>query len=189
MLAIVYESNAGHTKAYAQMLGRECGIRVFDISQAKSKLAENADIIFMGWVMACNIKGYKEVVKIFNVKAVCSVGMSKGDAQKADIQKINAIPEDVPLFCLQGGFELDKLHGIYKIMMTLMRNGERKRISALEKRTEEDEELIDIWTHGANKVSKANLANVCEWYREHYENQMSVSDIMNHFIDRTNISE
>lgn len=189
MLAIVYESNAGHTKAYAQMLGRECGIRVFELPQAKKKLAENADIIYMGWVMACNIKGYKEAMKTFNVKAVCSVGMSKGDAQKADIQKMNAIPEDIPLFCLQGGFELDKLHGMYKIMMKLMRNGEQKRISAIENRTEDDEELLDIWTHDANKVSKENLSKVCDWYREHYENQMSVSDIMNHFIDRTHMPE
>lgn len=45
--------------------------------------------------------------------------MSDGDSQLADMRKINHIPDNMPIFYLQGGFELDKLHPVGLLFATV----------------------------------------------------------------------
>ena len=44
--AIIYTSNAGHTKEYAEMLGNAHGIKVYDLNTAKKELVSGAEIIY-----------------------------------------------------------------------------------------------------------------------------------------------
>lgn len=74
-------------------------------------------------------KDIKKAEKLVAVKAVCGVGMSGGDSQLADMKKTNHIPDSMPVFYLQGGLELDKLHGIYKLMMKTMKSTVEKGLS------------------------------------------------------------
>ena len=161
--AIVYKSYTGHTKQYAEILGKKTGIAVFELEQAKKELPKGASIIYMGWLMAGTVKGYKNAAKLFNVKAVCGVGMAANGAQYNDIKKANNIPDSLPLFCLQGGFEMEKLGGVYKLMMNIMKNTLGKKIAEKQDRTPDEEEMLGLLINGGNKVSPDNLKPLTDW--------------------------
>lgn len=77
MKAIIYTSNAGSTVQYAQLLANELHLPVYSAKEAKKKVPAHSEIIYLGWIMAGGIKGYKDMVKKYNVRAVCAVGMSR----------------------------------------------------------------------------------------------------------------
>ena len=77
MKAIIYTSNAGSTVQYAQLLADELHLPVYSAKEAKKKVPAHSEIIYLGWIMAGGIKGYKDMVKKYNVRAVCAVGMSR----------------------------------------------------------------------------------------------------------------
>lgn len=163
--AIVYRSETGHTKAYAELLGDKIGLPVYELSAALKELPEKTEIIYLGWLMAGTVKGYKKASKRFEVKAVCGVGMSGGDSQLADMRKGNAIPESLPAFCLQGGFEMEKLRGVYRFMMNTMKKTVGKALSGKENRTPEENEMLDLLLNGGNRVCEEELSAVIERYK------------------------
>ena len=163
--AIVYTTNAGHTKSYAEILSRKINLPVFSLKEAKKSLPVNEEIIYLGWLMAGTVKGLKQAGKRFSVKAVCGVGMSGGDSQIADMRKKNSVADSIPVFYLQGGFEMDRLHGIYKLMMKTMQSTAGKQISGKADQSPEEKEMLDLLVNGGNKVSKANTDKIIEWYQ------------------------
>lgn len=162
--AILYTSNAGHTKAYAELLGQEISIPVYELSEAMHTLAKGTEIIYLGWLMAGVIKGYKKACRHFDIKALCGVGMAANGSQLTDIHKANAVPAGLPLFTLQGGFELDKLHGVYKLMMSTMQKTAGKGLADKKDRTPEEDEMLSLLQNGGNLVVKENLCDVLAWY-------------------------
>ena len=160
---IVYTSNAGHTREYAQLLGERTGLPVFEKKQQGRDVPADAEVIFMGWLMAGQVMGYKEAAKQWKICAVCGVGMARPGLQVADIQKVNKVPEETKIFSLQGGFEMEKLHGIYKMMMRTMSNTVGKKLTAKPDRTEEEEEILRLMRDGGNMVCLEGLEPVLEW--------------------------
>lgn len=163
--AVVYTTNAGHTKSYAEILSKEMNLPVCSLKEAIKSLPQNEEIIYLGWLMAGTVKGLKRAGKRFSVKAVCGAGMSGGDSQIADMRKKNSIADSVPVFYLQGGFEMDKLHGIYRLMMKAMRSTAGKQISGKADQSPEEKEMLDLLVNGGNKVTKANTDKIIEWYQ------------------------
>ena len=108
---IVYTSNTGYTAQYARMLGEKTGLPVWEL--ASRQAPKGSDIIYLGWLMAGNIQGYKKAARDYRIRAVVVVGMSATGSQVDYLRKTNAIPEEVPLYPVQGGFDLDRLHGVY----------------------------------------------------------------------------
>ncbi len=82
MDAIVYTSNTGSTKRYAELLSQMIGLPAFALGDAKDKLSANAGIIYLGWIMASGVKGYSAAAKRYKIHAVCGVG--KALENKAD---------------------------------------------------------------------------------------------------------
>ena len=164
--AIVYVSETGHTKQYAELLGEKTGLPVYELDAAKKELPGKSEVIDLGWLMAGTVKGYQKAAKYFTVSALCGVGMSCGNTQLADIRKVNRIPEDVPVFYLQGGFEMDKLHGVYKLMMKTMKATVGKGLSGKQNRTPEEDAMLELLLHGGNTVSAEQLSEVLCWYEQ-----------------------
>ena len=164
--AIVYKSQTGHTTQYAEILGEKTNLPVYELNTATKELPRETEIVYLGWLMAGTVQGYKKAEKFFAVKAVCGVGMSGGDSQLADMKKANHIPESMPVFYLQGGFELDKLHGIYKLMMKTMKSTVGNGLADKENRTPEEDAMLDLLLHGGNLVSADNLTQLLAWYGE-----------------------
>ena len=112
MNAIIYTTNTGSTEHYAKLLAQKTGLPAYCLAKAKKEVFVGAEVIYLGWIMAGSIKGYANVAKRYQVRAVCGVGMGQTGTQTDSVRKNSAIPANIPLFTLQGNFNVKKLHGI-----------------------------------------------------------------------------
>lgn len=86
----------------------------------------------------------------------------------SETRKATSIPENIPLFTLQGGFDRSKLKGMDKLMISMLTKG----LSAQKQRSAQDERMLELLSTDANYVSAENLAGFLQWYREKFgENQ------------------
>lgn len=164
--AIIYTSNTGYTQQYAILLGKKTGLPVYSLKEVKKEPTAGSCIIYLGWLMAGKVKGYAKAAKCFNVVAVCGVGMGATGSQLQDLRKANALPSSLPVFTMQGGFDLKRLRGIYKIMMTVMAKTAGKGLADKKDRTPDEDAMLDLLLNGGNRVSEENLAEVLEWYKK-----------------------
>lgn len=165
MKAIIYTSNTGSTAEYAQLLGKELNLPVHSLQQAKNKVLSGSEIIYLGWIMAGGIKGYKEAAKLYKVRAVCDVGMGQTGTQLKEVRDKNAIPQRIPLFTLQGNFDVKKLHGAYRFMMNVMVKTVGKGLANKTDRTPEEDDMLDMMVNGGKRVSLQNMKAITEWYK------------------------
>ena len=164
--AIVYTSNTGHTEQYAALLGNKTGLPVYPLDEAMRKLPPEEPVIYLGWLMAGKVQGYKKAAGRWQVEAVCGVGMGATGSQMQDLHKANALPDSMPVFTLQGGFDITRLRGVYKLMMTVMLKTAGKGLEAKEDRTPDEDDMLDLLLHGGSRVSEDNLAAVLDWYQK-----------------------
>ena len=162
--AIVYTSNTGFTAQYASLLGGETGLPVYSLEDASKSLPQSSPIVYLGWLTAGKLQGYDKAVTKFNLQALCAVGMAKCGSQMEDVRKSNNLPQGLPLFTLQGGFDLKKLRGVYKFMMLVMSKTVAKKLAAKPDRTPDEEDMLDLFQNGGNRVSLENLRPVLAWY-------------------------
>lgn len=164
MDAIVYTSNTGSTKRYAELLSQMIGLPAFALGDAKDKLSANAGIIYLGWIMASGVKGYSAAAKRYKIHAVCGVGMGQTGTQLKEVREKNHIPEATALFTLQGNFDLKKLHGVYRAMMDVMVKTVGKVLENKADRTPDEDDMLDMMLTGSERVKVENLSAVLEWY-------------------------
>lgn len=163
--AIVYTSQTGFTKKYAEILAEETGVPVYNLEEGKEKVNKNAEIIYMGWLMVGGVKNYKKAKKKYHVKAVCAVGMAApSETQYKEIVKKYNLQE--PLFYLQGGYDKTKLKGMYKFMMNSMEKVIRSGLEKKENKTAEETEMLEMIENGKDCVKKENLNEVIDWVRK-----------------------
>jgi len=160
--AIVYMSNTGYSEEYARMLGEKTGVPVYALN--KSEVEKGSDVIYIGWLMAGFVSGYGKAAKKYNVKAVIGVGMGESGTQLDTVRKNNKVPEEAPVFVLQGGFDMNKLSGIYKLMMKLMVKKLKKDYEGRTDLSEGEKAIVDMLYNGGNYVNEKYLENVLEWY-------------------------
>lgn len=161
--AILYTSGTGTTAEYARLLGKKTGLPVFSLDDSAA-VPDGAEIIYMGWLMAGGVKGYKTAAKRFHISAVCGVGMGETGSQIQEVRKQNAIKENVPVFTLRGGFHLNKLRGVYKLMMTVMTKTAGKKLAAKPDRTADEDIMLNMLLHGGDYVSERSLEAVLDWF-------------------------
>ena len=162
MKAIVYTSKTGHTAEYAKILGEKTGLPVYSLKEALKKPKKETEIIYLGWLFANNVKGYKKAAKFFKIVAVCAVGLCDTGTAIPEVRKANAISEATPLFTMQGGMDKTKLRGINKFMINMLTKG----VASKKERSESDERMLYLLTHDTNYVSEDNVAAFVEWYEK-----------------------
>lgn len=162
---IVYTSNTGYTREYAILLGKKTGLPVYSLDEARKKLAPGDPVIYLSWLMAGKVQGYAEAAKRFQVEAVCGVGMGATGSQIQELRKSNALPETMPVFTMQGGFDMNRLRGVYKLMMTVMVKTAGKGLANKKDRTPDEDDMLDLMLRGGSRVCEENLAAVLEWYQ------------------------
>ena len=165
MKAIIYTTNTGSTAQYAKMLAKQTGLPAFSMEEAKSKVEAGSEIIYLGWIMAAKVKGYKAAAKKYKIRAVCAVGMERTGTRTEQIREKTSVPAEVPLFTLQGNFNVKKLHGLYRLMMSMMVKMVTKQLGAKTDRTQRENEMLEIMLHSGENVRKENLAEVLDWYK------------------------
>lgn len=161
--AIVYTTNTGSTAQYARMLGELVQLPVFSLSDAARKLENQTEIIYLGWVMASQVKGYAKAAKRFRVRAVGAVGMAATGTSDRAVRDKNQVPAGTPVFILQGNFQVKKLHGLYRLMMEIMVKSVGKALKEKENRTADEDDMLDMMLHGGNRVTAQNLRALEDW--------------------------
>lgn len=164
MNAIIYTTNTGSTERYARLLAQKTGLPVYSLAEAKKRVLAEAEVIYLGWIMAGSVKGYAEAAKRYRVRAICAVGMGQTGTQTDSVRKKSGIPADIPLFTLQGNFDVKKLHGVYRPMMEIMVKTAGKGLAEKSDRTPEEGDMLDMMLHGGERVKEENLSTVLDWY-------------------------
>lgn len=164
--AVVYTSNTGYTRQYAQLLGERTGLPVYSLEEAQRALPSGSSVLYLGWLMAGTVKGYGKAAKRFCIQAVCAVGMGAAGSQLKEVRKSNALPDTLPLFTLQGGFDSSRLRGVYKLMMNVMAKTLGKQLEQKPDRTAEESDMLDLLRNGGSRVRAEALDGVLNWYEE-----------------------
>jgi len=119
-------------------------------------------VIYLGWLFANNIKGYKKAAKTYRVEAVCAVGLCDTGTALEQVRKTNCLPETIPLFTMQGGMDHSKLRGVNRFMIKML----TKSIETKQNRTKEDERMLYLLKSETNYVSEEHTTQFMEWYQK-----------------------
>ena len=164
-MVIVYQSNTGFTKQYAEMLAKAEKLRFFSVEEAQ--LDAETEVFYMGPLMAGRITGADKACKQFKVVGVCGVGMSPpGKDVLNTISKANAaIP--VPMFYLQGGWAPKKVGWFQRRAVGMVTRATRKQLIAKKNRTAQEEAYLSMLIRGGSAVAFQNLKPLQEWLAAH----------------------
>ena len=159
---IIYQSDSGFTKLYAEMFSRKAGIECYSMYMARIKVRRHSDVIYFGRVIQGEVEDLKKARKKYNVLAVCPVGLKMPtDAVKQELREKNNLTDNMPqMFYLRGGFDPKQNLGLEKTLINLI-------IDDLEGREELDaveaQYLADL-KNGADYVKEINLEELGLWY-------------------------
>ena len=115
-MTVVYRSNAGTTRTYAEMLAASLGCKAAALSEAD--LAPDEPVVFLGWVFSGKVQGLREAEKRFDLVAAAAVGMLTEEAEVASVREKAAL--SVPLFFLPGNFHPENVTGVLKLAMRVV---------------------------------------------------------------------
>lgn len=165
-MVIVYRSNTGFTKEYAEMLGKAEKIKVYRISDG-NQVPPGEPVFYMGPLMAGHISGVDQAVKQYSLKGVCGVGMSPASPQVLEtLSKANYVP-GAPIFYLQGGWAPKKVGWIKRRMVGMATKSMRESLRDKgARRTPEEDRQLDFLIHGGSYVAFEHLEAIRAWMRE-----------------------
>lgn len=153
MKAVIYESNTGSTKRYAEMLAEKLGLRAYSLNEAKKEVPKGEECVFLGWVFANKVQGLKKAQKQWKLECAAAVGMNSHSEKLMEILK-EANKTDIPLFYLRGALDLSKLKWLQKKLLQAI-------LSDLEKQKKPGtEEMISILRDGCDYVCEDELSEI-----------------------------
>ena len=155
--AVVYTSKHGHTARYAGMLGKILDRPVLTLEDALSS-PPGKRILYLGWVRASSIVGYKKAAKQFEIPVVCGVGLAETGTQLEEVRKASAVPEGVQLYTLQGGMDRSVLKGMDKFIISLL----EKALASKKNPSEGDRKTLELLRSDRDYVSLIHLAALLE---------------------------
>lgn len=158
MTAIVYTSNTGTAKRYAEALSDQTGLPCFAADRFDGAAD---DAVYIGWVLGGEIQGLKTMRESgVPLKAVAAVGVI---AQDADKVKEKNCQEGEPFFFLPGAFDVKKQKGLYKLMCGLLVKAIKTKLK--ENPGEEGEKILSIFENGVDLFSEEALQALADFLR------------------------
>ena len=150
MKAVIYASNAGSTKRYAEMLSEKLGVPAYSLKEAQKSLPKDEEAVFLGWVFANKIQGLNKAQKRWNLVCACAVGINPRSDKYIEILK-ESNPTDIPIFYMRGKLDFTKLKWLQRKLLETIR-------ADLEKQNKPGtEEMISILKNGCDLVSEDML--------------------------------
>ncbi|MBO5212793.1 MAG: hypothetical protein J6B60_04550 [Clostridia bacterium] len=158
-MKVLYCSNTGFSKRYAELIANEIGGECVDIS-LKSRVSKKEEIVFVGWIFANKIKKLSKLKK-YNVKCVLAVGMTP-DRETIMKYLLEANKKDLVgrrLFYALGGLDMTKQRGFNKMLLKMV---SKKVIS---ENKYDDRQMMEIFKNGGDFVSKENVSELLEYLK------------------------
>lgn len=162
--AIVYTSNTGYTAQYARLLAKKTGLHAYSLTEAEEKVPFGTEILYLGWIMAGKVQGLLAAVRRYQVAAVCAVGINPTGSQLGTVRQASGLGGDIPLFTLQGGLDMEKLHGVKRLLLKSMGATLGRQLLAKPARTPDEEAVLELFRRGGSRVSMQNLKDVLTWW-------------------------
>lgn len=157
--AIVYTSKNGHTKEYAEILSKKIDTPILSLEEALKKLNKESKVIYMGWIHANKVMGYKKAWKKFCVCLVIGCGLCDTGTIIGEVRNRTNINSSVHLFTVQGGIKLSSLKSFDKLLINMLISG----LSKSKNRTPQDDRMLYLLTHEDNYVKEDNLKAVMDY--------------------------
>lgn len=165
---VIYNSQTGFTKRYAQWIAEATGADCLELSEAKKKsMATYEAIIFGGWACAGGISKlswFKNNIDKWSDKkliAFCVGGSPidnpeiepalKQNFKEAELKKVN-------VFYCPGGFNYEKMSTTSKLMMKIF----IKTLKAKKNKTEEEEVMIKMISSSYDISDKKYIEPILE---------------------------
>lgn len=147
---VIYNSQTGFTKRYAEWIAEKSGADCYELSKAKKKRLDSYDaIIYGGWACAGGIsklswfKGNINKWKGKKLIAFCVGGSPLENPEIEPALKKNFSEDEmnnVNVFYCPGGFNYEKMSTTSKLMMKMF----IKTLKAKKDKTEDDEVMIKM---------------------------------------------
>ncbi len=151
--AVIYNSQTGFTKRYAEWISKAVGADCFDFRIAKKKNFDLYDaLVFGGWVCAGNvskISWLRSKLDRWSGKTVIAFCTGGSPAESPEIEAFlnrNFSGDEwkrVPVFYCPGGFCYEKMPAGSKLMMKIF----RKMVEGKKNKTEADEGMLKMIAH------------------------------------------
>lgn len=171
-IAVIYNSQTGFTKRYAEWIAEATGADCFELSVAKKKsLTEYEAIIYGSWACAGSIskiswlKGNIEKWTDKKLIAFCVGGSPIENPEIAIfLDKIFSESERkrVKTFYCPGGFHYEKMSTSSKLMMKMF----VKMLKAKKDKTEEEQEMIKMISSSYDISDKKYIEPILQYLKQ-----------------------
>lgn len=151
--AVIYTSQTGFTKKYAQWISEETGADCFELGTAKKQDFDQYDaIVFGGWACAGKISKlswFKSHMAQWLGKLLIVFCTGGSPAESPEIETFlrnnfsEAEREKVSVFYCPGGFQYEKMSAGSKLIMKMF----QKMVGAKKDKTEVDREMLKMISH------------------------------------------
>lgn len=169
--AVIYNSQTGFTKRYAQWIAKAAGADLFEISGAKKKdLDPYGTIVFGSWACAGSLNKlnwFKSNMDRWADKRliVFCVGGSPIDSPdvKTALERMftGSAAKRVRVFYCPGGFDYEKMSVPSKLMMKMF----IKTLRAKKDKTEAEEEMIEMISGSYDLSDKKYIGPILEYLK------------------------
>lgn len=166
---IVYGSEYGTTKRYAQALSEKTGVSAVSYTEV-SNLSSYNTIVYLGGLYAGGVLGLAKTVKRFPITAgqtfiIVTVGLADPKVQTNVDNIRRSISKQIPeavygsakIFHVRGGIDYQKLHFGHRVMMKLL--FDKAKNMPPEQQDEETRALVATYNQ---KVDFVNLDDLSE---------------------------
>ena len=155
MVAIIYETQGGSSRRYAEWLSERLNIVCAPKEEFKGDMDE--DIIYIGWRSGPMIVGLKDLPNREKVIAAICVGLEQYDERAMEtVGNKNGIGR---LFYVRGAMDRSKLRFGQKLLLGLV-----SIKMLLFNHSPEDKEVRRVMDHGGDLSSPEQLDDFVEWY-------------------------
>lgn len=160
---VIYKSQTGFTKKYAEWIAEELAADIFHVSEANIDMLQNYDtIIYGGGLYASGINGVKFITEnSSSLKGkkviVFATGASVGRSEEIEGVKNKNFTADqqeyIKFFYLRGGFNYNKLSSLNKILMTIL----KWKLKMKKDLTADERGMLAAYDHPMDFVKKKNI--------------------------------
>ncbi len=151
--AVIYNSQTGFTKKYAEWISEAAGADCFELGTAKKQKFDTYDaIVFGGWACAGKISKilwFKAHIDKWTDKLLVVFCTGGSPAESSEIENFllsnfsEAERKKVHVFYCPGGFKYDKMSAGSRLMMKMF----QKMAGAKKDKTEADIEMLKMISH------------------------------------------
>jgi len=165
-IIVLYQSETGFTKQYADWIGEELECEVLDIKDNPEIYLPDYDCaIYGGWIMGNGLVGYNKISNIGAKNVVLfGVGASGNNEElRKKLIEYNKIG-DTPFFYMQGGFRFEKLGFFKRMMLKMVRKSLEKKVGI----TESEAEMIMMLSESSDRSDRKYIDELVSYVRKNY---------------------